>query len=90
MDIQSCKKYNRMRNQFLTDKNTNFVYSTGIEKTELKKIWQERIQHSSSLKAPVYSRLPYTCGDFWKYGILKMFFFKKIQNIFVIFALDHC
>ena len=28
MDIQNCKKYNRMRNQFLTDKNTNFVSGT--------------------------------------------------------------
>ena len=35
-----------------------------IGKTELKKIWQENIQDSSSLKTPVYSRLPYTYGDF--------------------------
>ena len=28
MDIQNCKQYNRMRNQFLTDENTNFVSGT--------------------------------------------------------------
>ena len=66
---------------------TNFVSSIWLEKTEWKKIWQARIQDSSSLKTPVHSRLPYTFGVFWKYGFLKMFFFQKK---FKIFALNHC
>ena len=86
MDIQSCKKYNRMRNQFLTDKNTNFVYSTGTEKTGLKKISQARIQHSSALKAPVYSRLPYTYGDFLEIWNFKNVFFQKKSKYFCDFC----
>ena len=74
---QNCKKYGKQGTNFLTDRNTKFVYSIWLEKTEWKKIWQARIHDSGSLKTPVHSRLPYTFGVFWKYGFLKMFFFKK-------------
>ena len=55
---QSCKKYKQTREPVPDGQDTKFVYSTQLEKDKFKKMSQDRIQGSSSLKP--FSRLPYT------------------------------
>ena len=73
VDIQALHaKYKQTREPVPDGQHTKFVYNTQSEKDKFKKMSQDRIQHSSSLKP--FSRLPYTYGEFENMEIWKCFF----------------
>ena len=64
-------KYKQTREPVPDGQDTKFVYSTQLEKDKFKKMSQDRIQYSSSLKP--FSRLPYTYGEFGNGNIYVIF-----------------